>query len=275
MSVIFKIIADSPDAEYLVLAVQLLEDSIKQSPRNMMDMRKKHSYPTLVSILSTKGRFFTRAVVEVLLGLCVSRLNSADETSTMITNVGAFQHIALDFNLWKHVLPVSLVCLAFDKLKSLITTSRHKVHNLAIMRHYNVVDKLLNAIQDPAAHEDVMRGVAQLFTEVLARSLTKADLGRVVDTTLASLDHSSKSTKTPRFNEKLIDLTAEHSKFDGLYHTQAQRIRSRNVLLETMRALIVLPVPVGQVRMSPPSPLATWIFICRSPPRPFLLLFLH
>ena len=146
MSILIKLIADSPTSEYLSKALQLFVFCVKQTPRNALEMKRRHGYHLLGGILSGKSAIFSSELQALLFDLTMHDDGNGFENST-ITNIPAFQHLLLDYTVWKKADP-DLICCVFINMRQLVTKSSRKLDNITILRSLDIIEKLFNIVFD-------------------------------------------------------------------------------------------------------------------------------
>jgi hypothetical protein len=146
MSILIKLIADAPTAEYMIHAMKLFSFCIKQTPRNALEMKRHHSYHLLAGILASKYAFFTPELQGLIFDLSLHDDGNGFETS-VITNVPAFQHLLLDYNVWRKSNAELVSCL-YINIRQLISKSTRRLDNISVLRSLDLVEKLFNIIMD-------------------------------------------------------------------------------------------------------------------------------
>ena len=150
MPILIKLIADAPTKEYLTHAVQLFVFCVKQTPRNAVEMKRRHSYHLLAGILTNKYQLISAELQAMLFDLTLHDDGNGFETST-ITNIPAFQHLILDYNVWRKAEP-ELICCVYLNLRQLVTKSSRRIENVSLLRSLEAVDKLFSLVIDTATN---------------------------------------------------------------------------------------------------------------------------
>ena len=150
-----KLIADAPTKQYLVHAMQIFVTCVKYSPRNTLEVKRRHFFMLLSAILAGKSEVFSADLLVLLFDVCTRDDGGGFEKSVIVNNT-AFRHLILDYNMWRKVDP-ELVCCVLINVGQLITQSMHSTTNVAALRSMDAIDKLLHIALDKTSHHRLVQ----------------------------------------------------------------------------------------------------------------------
>ncbi|BGP38319.1 Beige protein-like 1 [Rhodotorula kratochvilovae] len=128
----------------LELAVRVFVEALRDSWRLSEEAEERHAYEILALLLRRKASLVTAVVHDALLDF--AGFNLASPGQSVVANTLAFQHLILDFALWKEM-DSSIQWAHFDRLRELITTSDAAEYNLKKLNKLHVVRKVVTAIR--------------------------------------------------------------------------------------------------------------------------------
>ncbi|GAA5921426.1 hypothetical protein JCM3775_003043 [Rhodotorula graminis] len=193
-TLLLRWIEKASTAKQLEMSVGVLVEALEDSWRLCEEAEERHAYEILALHLRAKASLVTAVVHDSILGLVGFDRDSP--ARSVVTNTLAFQHLVLDFQLWREVDP-SVQRAHFDQLRRLITTSDLSEYNLKKLTKFHVVRKIVSAVRSKAFEGAVADEVVD-FLMLVVRSAFTTDVVRYLATYLgAALTTNARTASRP------------------------------------------------------------------------------
>ncbi|GAA5901206.1 hypothetical protein JCM8208_002303 [Rhodotorula glutinis] len=193
-TLLLRWIEKASTAKQLELTIGVLVEALRDSWRLNEEAEERHVYEILALHLRGKASLVTAVVHDSILEL--AGFDLASPARSVVSNTLAFQHLILDFQLWREVDP-SVQRAHFDQLRRLVTASDLAEYNLKKLSKLHVVRNIVSALRSKAVEPALVDDVVN-FLILIVRSAFTTDTIRYLATYLAAaLTTDARTTPAP------------------------------------------------------------------------------
>ncbi|KAJ3091789.1 hypothetical protein HK102_013434 [Quaeritorhiza haematococci] len=168
-SILLKLIEKCPSSDALEKACSVLVESLRSNWRNTEEMERSGHYEILAILLKEKKEMITTSVMDVLLSL-VGR-DQDNNLETVLTNVSAYRHLFLDFELWQNCSP-EIQTYHIRQFFDFVTYSARKEFNIKRLHKMGIVKRFLGAIRYQPTKENLLSDILSLLKVFVQTNFT-------------------------------------------------------------------------------------------------------
>eukprot|EP01137_Pigoraptor_chileana_P012305 Opistho-2@64548 len=247
VAVIFKLIGDAKSGSDLSTAITLLANCIRHDCRNAAEMERIGGYHIVAQLMRGMDDLLSCPEVLESVFTLVGRPTPSDRSAAVISNLSAFYHLLMDYDVWR-ASSIASQRAVFQHLYDLIRHSRHKGYNVKRLRKMHMVQKLLNILRDESIREEIVREIVSVLSELIDVDVLEDDLRHVGEYLLTTLNPDTLVGDTVASKRRrAVGSLAASAPRDALLALSAvvtpRKILLRNMLLDMLHGILVQSRP--------------------------------
>ncbi|XP_072483675.1 WD repeat- and FYVE domain-containing protein 4 isoform X2 [Notamacropus eugenii] len=228
-AILLGMISLATDDHTMYAAIKVLHSVLSSSAMCDNLMKHIHGYQILTLLLKKKMQLLNNRIFQLILSIAGTvELGFASST---ITNLGIFQHVLCNFELWMNT-SENLDIALFSHLIEIFQSPREGARNAEIAHRLQLIPRLVFLFNDPILSSTKISTITSILGHLLKRHFNTQDVIRIGLFVVYTLKPSS-------VNEKQINMDrSSDSSVEAGSQTSGRMIWLRNQLLEMLLDVI-------------------------------------
>ncbi|XP_007478664.1 WD repeat- and FYVE domain-containing protein 4 isoform X2 [Monodelphis domestica] len=228
-AILLGMISLATDDHTMYAAIKVLHSVLSSSPMCDNLMKHMHGYQILTLLLKKKVRLLNNRIFQLILS--IAGTIELGFGSSAIMNLGIFQHVLCNFELWMNT-SENLDVALFSHLVEILQSPREGARNAEIAHRVQLIPRLVFLFNDPILSPSKITTIISILGHLLKRYFNTQDVIRLGLFIVYTLKPSS-------VNEKQISMDNNLDSFlQAGSQTSGRMIWLRNQLLEMLLDVI-------------------------------------
>ncbi|XP_043836803.1 LOW QUALITY PROTEIN: WD repeat- and FYVE domain-containing protein 4 [Dromiciops gliroides] len=227
-AILLGMISLATDDHTMYAAIKVLHSVLSSSAMCDNLMKHIHGYQILTLLLKKKMQLLNNRIFQLILS--VAGTVELGFGSSTITNLGIFQHVLCNFELWMNTAE-NLDIALFSHLIEIFRSPREGPRNAEMAHRVQLIPRLVFLFNDPILSQTKISTITSILGHLLKRHFNTQDVIRIGLFIVYTLKPSSVNEKQIRMDQSLDSMEAGSQ-------TSGRMIWLRNQLLEMLLDVI-------------------------------------